>query len=102
MIILVRPIPKSIPLHDNVYNFGTEWEVTVCEADNISAMIQWCHENYGDVKMEYYRHGWDVWSLVPTIDIIHYDQKANNINDSLRVRLKDEADVMGFKLKWLE
>ena len=101
MLHLIQSIPKTIPIVGNKYLFGTEWLVTITGADNLLDMVYWCYENFGTKTIiHYYKHGTDKWS------ILNADKSAkgyiNNTNDSVRIRFKDEEDVMAFKLTWLE
>jgi len=100
MLLLIQSIPTIKWLYSDTYEFGSSWLVTVTGTKNLFDMIYWCRENYNDTKIQYYRHGSDKWFDVNSSDIgLSY---TNNINDSLRVRFKDEEDVMAFKLMWME
>lgn len=101
MLHIIQPVPKTIPIIGNTYLFGTEWLVTISDTQNLLDIACWCYENHGmKTIIYYYKHGTDRW--LP-MDVSKATMGyINNIHDSMRVRFKDEEDVMAFKLTWME
>ena len=78
------------------------WSLTISNTKRLYRVTRWCYENYDiEPKIYYYQHGTDKWTHVkfianPDISV------PNNHNDYLRIYFKDEADIVAFKLAWME
>ena len=103
MKIISKSIPKTTKLFDKQFLFGADWLLTVFDVDNLKEIVVWCHENYSDNIIKYYRHcyyGEHPHNVSHSIEEMN-SWDSNHPKDYLTIRLKDDIDMMAFKLRWL-